>query len=299
MLGVSLFGTCTVKYNPRVSEQLVARPQIAELHPYQDPDTLQGVLEIVLPDGPDPAGGVRASTSSCSSPAAVPTPPTPTPASPAPTTSRAASWTAPRGDHHDPVAPLQPGHRRGRRLRRDHAAAGGGRLPVARGAEGRRLGPHRGADGRQPRRHGHLQPGHQGVGAARARGRRPRVLRPRQLQRRDGQAAGARDRLRRLHVHAAQDVRRAQDGRRRAGGRRLRLHGRAGAVPARAGRCVRRRALHDGLRPPALDRQDPRVHGQPAGRRAGPTPGRAAWAPTASTRRPTCRCSPTTTWRAA
>ena len=47
MLGVSLFGTCTVKYNPRVSEQLVARPQVAELHPYQDPDTLQGVLEIV------------------------------------------------------------------------------------------------------------------------------------------------------------------------------------------------------------------------------------------------------------
>ena len=47
MLGVSLFGTCTVKYNPRVSEQLVARPQIADLHPYQDPATLQGVLEIV------------------------------------------------------------------------------------------------------------------------------------------------------------------------------------------------------------------------------------------------------------
>ncbi len=47
MLGVSLFGTCTVKYNPRLSEQLVARPEIAELHPAQDPETLQGVLEIV------------------------------------------------------------------------------------------------------------------------------------------------------------------------------------------------------------------------------------------------------------
>jgi glycine dehydrogenase subunit 2 len=47
MLGVSLFGTCTVKYNPRVAEQLVARPQVAEVHPYQDPSTIQGLLEIV------------------------------------------------------------------------------------------------------------------------------------------------------------------------------------------------------------------------------------------------------------
>ena len=47
MLGVSLFGTCTVKYNPRVAEQLVARPQVAEVHPYQDPATIQGLLEIV------------------------------------------------------------------------------------------------------------------------------------------------------------------------------------------------------------------------------------------------------------
>jgi glycine dehydrogenase subunit 2 len=47
MLGVSLFGTCTVKYNPRVAEQLVTRPQVAEVHPYQDPATLQGLLEIV------------------------------------------------------------------------------------------------------------------------------------------------------------------------------------------------------------------------------------------------------------
>jgi len=47
MLGVSLFGTCTVKYNPRVAEQLTMRPQIAEVHPYQDPATIQGLLEIV------------------------------------------------------------------------------------------------------------------------------------------------------------------------------------------------------------------------------------------------------------
>src|SRR5262249_23613529 len=29
MMGVNLFGTCTMKYNPRLSEELVARPEIA------------------------------------------------------------------------------------------------------------------------------------------------------------------------------------------------------------------------------------------------------------------------------
>jgi glycine dehydrogenase subunit 2 len=47
MMGVNLFGTCTMKYNPRVNEIVAARPWLAELHPGQDEDTLQGVLEIV------------------------------------------------------------------------------------------------------------------------------------------------------------------------------------------------------------------------------------------------------------
>src|SRR5579871_1220128 len=47
MMGVSLFGTCTMKYNPRLNEHLTARPWLAELHPGQHEDTLQGVLEII------------------------------------------------------------------------------------------------------------------------------------------------------------------------------------------------------------------------------------------------------------
>jgi glycine dehydrogenase subunit 2 len=47
MVGISLFGTCTMKYNPRVSEALGLRPQMSELHPLQHPATLQGMLEIV------------------------------------------------------------------------------------------------------------------------------------------------------------------------------------------------------------------------------------------------------------
>ncbi len=47
MVGISLFGTCTMKYNPRVGEALAARPDLAELHPLQDESTLQGTLEIM------------------------------------------------------------------------------------------------------------------------------------------------------------------------------------------------------------------------------------------------------------
>ncbi len=47
MMGVSLFGTCTMKYNPRLATEFVARPEIAELHPEQDDDTLQGIFALV------------------------------------------------------------------------------------------------------------------------------------------------------------------------------------------------------------------------------------------------------------
>jgi glycine dehydrogenase subunit 2 len=47
MLGISLFGTCTMKYNPRVNELLAARDGLAEIHPHQDDSTVQGLLEAV------------------------------------------------------------------------------------------------------------------------------------------------------------------------------------------------------------------------------------------------------------
>jgi glycine dehydrogenase subunit 2 len=47
MLGISLFGTCTMKYNPRVNERLAAAPWLADVHPHQDDATVQGLLEIV------------------------------------------------------------------------------------------------------------------------------------------------------------------------------------------------------------------------------------------------------------
>ena len=39
-------GTCTVKYSPKINEQLAKMPQITEVHPLQDESTVQGLLEI-------------------------------------------------------------------------------------------------------------------------------------------------------------------------------------------------------------------------------------------------------------
>lgn len=40
-------GTCTMKYSPKVQEHMAARhPGIVDVHPLQDPDTMQGVLEV-------------------------------------------------------------------------------------------------------------------------------------------------------------------------------------------------------------------------------------------------------------
>lgn len=47
MMGISLFGTCTMKHNPTVNEQMTARPEVAAVHPRQDPQTYQGLLGIV------------------------------------------------------------------------------------------------------------------------------------------------------------------------------------------------------------------------------------------------------------
>ena len=40
-------GTCTMKYSPLVNEQLCRLPQMSELHPLQDDETAQGIIEIV------------------------------------------------------------------------------------------------------------------------------------------------------------------------------------------------------------------------------------------------------------
>ena len=40
-------GSCTMKYNPVANEEAARLPGFAELHPYQDEDTVQGALELM------------------------------------------------------------------------------------------------------------------------------------------------------------------------------------------------------------------------------------------------------------
>jgi glycine dehydrogenase subunit 2 len=40
-------GTCTMKYNPKVHEVLVRHPKMSEIHPMQEPHTVQGSLQIL------------------------------------------------------------------------------------------------------------------------------------------------------------------------------------------------------------------------------------------------------------
>ena len=41
-------GTCTIKYSPKVNEKFAVSPKVAELHPFQDDETAQGILEIIF-----------------------------------------------------------------------------------------------------------------------------------------------------------------------------------------------------------------------------------------------------------
>lgn len=40
-------GTCTMKYNPKINEVLAGLPQVGDVHPFQNNDTIQGILEII------------------------------------------------------------------------------------------------------------------------------------------------------------------------------------------------------------------------------------------------------------
>lgn len=48
-VAVSLgLGTTTMKYNPPIHESLVRSPKLAEVHPFQDEETVQGILEVMF-----------------------------------------------------------------------------------------------------------------------------------------------------------------------------------------------------------------------------------------------------------
>ena len=40
-------GTCTMKYSPKINDQLARMPEMTEVHPLQDEETIQGILEVM------------------------------------------------------------------------------------------------------------------------------------------------------------------------------------------------------------------------------------------------------------
>ena len=214
MLGVNLFGTCTMKYNPRLGEVIAARPDVAEIHPAQDLDTLQGILAIIY--GLDLAlrevsgmdqfvfqagGGADAAYLN---------------------TCVARAYHADRGelDTRDEVITTIQAHP----CNAATAAAGGFKVvTLTLDEQGypsveqlRSVVSERTAALMitNPDDMGIYNRAHQGMGGDRPRCGWALLLRSRELQRGDGQNPRRRARVRRLHVHAAQELRGAEGIRR-------------------------------------------------------------------------------------
>ena len=45
--GIYPLGSCTMKYNPKINEEIASHPGVAHIHPYQDERTVQGALKIM------------------------------------------------------------------------------------------------------------------------------------------------------------------------------------------------------------------------------------------------------------
>jgi len=45
--GIYPLGSCTMKYNPKINEEIAGHPGVAYIHPYQDEGTIQGALRIM------------------------------------------------------------------------------------------------------------------------------------------------------------------------------------------------------------------------------------------------------------
>jgi glycine dehydrogenase subunit 2 len=46
-LGIYPLGSCTMKYNPKLADKVVATPKMQDVHPLQDIETVQGILRIL------------------------------------------------------------------------------------------------------------------------------------------------------------------------------------------------------------------------------------------------------------
>ena len=226
MMGISLFGTCTMKYNPRLDERARRAARDRRAPPAPGRRHAAGRARDRARPRPDPARAVGHGRSSSSRPGGG--------------ADAAYTHACVTRAYHAVAGRARSSATRSITTIQAHpcnaatAAAAGFKVitlpleengyPSLDALQGRGLRPHGVADGQQPRRHGHLQPRHRASGSTSS-------TRPAGLCFYDhanfngvmGKIARPRARLRRLHVHAPQDVRRAE-GRRRPGRRRVRLH---------------------------------------------------------------------------
>ena len=174
-------GTCTMKYSPKVNEELVRSREVADLHPLQDEETVQGMLEVIYRfermlceiSGMSrftfqPAGGSQAVYANAR-------------------IMRAYHEARGEGQRDEIITTIfsHPCDGAG------PATAGfkvitvyaGDRLSRARRAQGGGLGADGGADDHQSRGHGALQPAHRRDRRPRPRRGRPLPLRPGERQR--------------------------------------------------------------------------------------------------------------------
>ena len=226
-------GTCTMKYSPKMHEELIRGHRAADVHPWQDEDTMQGLLEIVYETGQylksisgmdaftlQPGGGSHAVfTNACVMRRYF--------EARGELDQRNEMITTIFSHPCDAATPMVAGFKVITVMPDENGYPDLEAFKRRRSREDRRLHDH------QPRGHRHLQPADRQVRRDPARRRRPGLHRPGQRQRHPRLRAGARRRLRRLPLQPAQDV--LQPARLRGPGhRRLPVHRRAGAVPAGA-----------------------------------------------------------------
>ncbi len=176
-------GTCTMKYSPKMHEELIRGHKAADLHPLAGRGDHAGDARDRLRHGPVPevdlghgrlhaAARRRLARRVHERVRHAPL-----------LRGQGRARPAHRDADDDLLAPVRRGDPDGRRLQGHHRDAGRERLPGPRGLQGRGQRAHRRLHDHQPRGHRHLQPADRQVRRGAARRRRPGVHRPGERQR--------------------------------------------------------------------------------------------------------------------
>ena len=169
-------GTCTMKYSPKVNDQLARSHQLSELHPLQPLSTVQGILELMyrLEDMLKEISGLdRVTLQPGAGSAAI-----------FANIAMIRAFHESRGEGRTRtevitilvLSSFECRGGEGRGIQDHHAASGCRWLSRFRSVESRRLGQDRRAAHHQSGGHGHLQSAHRGIRRPCPPGRRPLLV---------------------------------------------------------------------------------------------------------------------------